>query len=349
MVRDEISLMQRKRGRSHSPRRRRRERANREAERHRQERRSMWTVGGSRSRVHTETCSRRPLVAPWQKDASASRPSAAPTSSTTATGSHSVPDLPRLGNGSANLVWWSELIGINDPMEENDRVLNNQTVDAVVDNLRSMSPNRRAAMVAQIVPFLGAFLAELLRAINLAQLPAVPGEGETDIIEDDENALLQAPLLYLENVDHDDGVVLMQNSDPRIPFGSKLSQLQAYLNGFDATQCAQVVTHLQIMVRRLRQLAGETSAQITDRFQRLEALLTSYLTEEVEVPLSLQVWSESQLRVLIPYLNNGRTPECLTTVEPSAAHAGVEKGEGANLGSWDVSVTGPEYGGCLNS
>ena len=63
------------------------------------------------------------------------------------------------------------MVGLQDPMQENDRVLDNQTIEAIVDNLKSMSPARQTAMVAQIVPFLGAFLAEILRAINLAQQP----------------------------------------------------------------------------------------------------------------------------------------------------------------------------------
>ena len=79
-------------------------------------------------------------------------------------------------------------MGLQDPMLENDRVLDNQTVEAIFDNLRSVSPGRRAAMVAQIVPFLGAFLAELLRAINLAQMPA---PAETETIEDEDSVLMQ--------------------------------------------------------------------------------------------------------------------------------------------------------------
>ena len=107
----------------------------------------------------------------------------------------------------------------------------------------------------------------------------------------------------------DDVMSAMQKFDASIPFGSKLSQLQGHLNGFDHTQCNQVACHLRVMVQRLRQLAGAVPNQVADRFQRLEALVASYYTEDVEVPLDLQIWSESQLRVLIPYLNGGRTPE----------------------------------------
>ena len=106
-----------------------------------------------------------------------------------------------------------------------------------------------------------------------------------------------------------DYVSMVQTFDPRIPFGSKLTQIQAQLNGLDTTQCAQAAWHLHVMTARTRRLAGTVNAQISDRFLRLEALVASYVTEEVEVPLSLQVWSEGQLRTLIPYLNGGRTPE----------------------------------------
>ena len=101
---------------------------------------------------------------------------------------------------------------------------------------------------------------------------------------------------------------MVQKFDPQIPFGSKLSQLQAHLNGFDKEQCEQVTSHLHVMLARLRRLAGHTSPKVTDRFQRLEALVAGYMTQEVDTPLDLQVWAESQLKILIPYLNAGRTP-----------------------------------------
>ena len=58
---DAISFMQRKRGRSPTPRRRRRQRAPREGDRARHERRHGWTIGAGSSRAVTETCSRRPV------------------------------------------------------------------------------------------------------------------------------------------------------------------------------------------------------------------------------------------------------------------------------------------------
>ena len=308
VLEDEVVLMQRKRGRSPTPRRRRRARAERQADRQRQENRHSWQIGAARSRARTETCSKRPLVAPWSRGKGsrhgASRPSAAPASGACGTSaapptSSGVPDIPPLGEGSGNIMWWSEMLGLQDPMLENDRVLENQTVDCLVENLRAMSPNQRTAMVAQIVPFLGALLAEVLRAINLAQLPAPEA---TEIVDDeeaeeDENALFQLGAVFGDNADNiqaeegdllEDGVSMMQQYDATIPFGSKLSQLQGHLEGFDSIQSNQVACHLRIMVQRLRQLAGTTSPQVTDRFQRLEALIASYFTEEVEVPLSLQ-------------------------------------------------------------
>ena len=188
---EEISLMQRKRRRSPSPRRRRRERAARDSERLRQERRSAWTIRSSRDKVTTETCSRKALTAPWQRSGGGSRPSGTsrPSSAPSTVTRPRVPDVPPLGNGSANVVWWSEILGLQDAMGDNNRVLDEQTVEAVVDNLRSMEPRRRTDMIAQLLPFLGCFLAEILRAIHLAQLP--PETDEPEYIEDDAPALMQ--------------------------------------------------------------------------------------------------------------------------------------------------------------
>ena len=324
---DAVTFMQRKRARAVSPRRRRRARARREEERQRQENRHSWEIGANRTRATTATCSTRPLRAPWWHGASArgrpSRPSAAtsgpstaaPDVASTPVASHGVPDIPPLGEGSANIVWWSEMVGLQDPMLENDRVLDNQTVECIVDNLRGMTPRRRAEMIAQVLRFLGAFLAELLRAINLSQLPA---PDAPELIEDDEEAMIQVSMQQEDNkaemsrascAQTGDEASLMQKFDASIPFGSKLSQRQGHLNGFDQTQCAQVACHLRTMVLRLRQLAGTVSSQVADRFLRLEALVAGYYTEDVKVPLSLQVWTESQLRILIPYLTGGRTPD----------------------------------------
>ena len=317
---DMAVLMQRKRARATTPRRRRRNRAQREEDRQRQERRRSWTVDADSSRASTATCSRRPLVPPWQKGRGrtreASKPSSAPMTTLSSAAEEGpaemgpVPAIPPLGEGSANIVWWAEMVGLQDPMQDNDRVLDNQTIEAIVDNLRSMAPRRRTEMVARF-PFLGAFLAELLRAINLSQLPQ---RTELETIEDDDTALMQntvrvrRPTASVEDVEL---VHLMQKFDPAVPFGSKLCQLQGRLNGFDKKQCGQVACHLRTMTQRLRTLAGTTSALVSDRFLRLEALVATYYVGDVDVPLSLQIWTEGQLRGLVPYLNGGRTPESL--------------------------------------
>ena len=267
---EEVSLMQRKRRRSQSPRRRRREREARDNERLRQERRSAWTIRPAGERVITETSSRKPLVAPWQRgggrNAGTSRPSSAPSTSSC----HRVPDVPPLGNGSANVVWWVEILGLQDAMGDNNRVLDEQTVEAVINNLRDMEPHRRTVMISQLLPFLGCFLTELLRAINLAQLPH--DDAEPEYIEDDEAALLQ---LGGSNFALDsDQVSMVQTYDPRVPFGSKLTQTQA------RTQCAQAAWHLRVMTARLRRLAGTMTVQVSDRFLRLEALVATYVTEK---------------------------------------------------------------------
>ena len=330
---DEMVLMQKKRSRAASPRRRRRARAGREEERKRQERRHSWQVDAASTRARTATCSSRPLAPPWTRGrgrATSSRLSSAPRARTPGTSSrtppasveHEVPDIPPLGDSAGNIVWWAEMLGLQDPMLENNRVLENATVECLVENLRSMSPNRRTAMVAQFVPFLGALMAEVLRAINLAQLPAMEEvEIEAEVLDDDDEAALyqlmgiqvnNKEVIKQTNEDQAaDEVGLMQHFDASIPFGSKLSQLQGHLEGFDSMQSGQVASHLQMMVQRLRRLAGTTSLQVTDRFQRLEALITSYYTDHTETPLSLQVWSEGQLRALIPYLNGGRTPDAV--------------------------------------
>ena len=83
--------------------------------------------------------------------------------------------------------------------------------------------------------------------------------------------LLQHPGLQLEVGMADSTALMQMHYDPAIPFGSRLSQLQGQLNGMSDGQSAQVAVHMQLMIGRLRQLAGDLSRQHRDRFERLEA------------------------------------------------------------------------------
>ena len=141
--------------------------------------------------------------------------------------------------------------------------------------------------------------------------------------EEDDTALLQqSGALYRAELS-DVAMLMQMRYDPSIPFGSRLSQLQAQLNGMSDGQSAQVATHMQMMIGRLRRLAGELSRQHKDRFERLEALVATYVEECDSAPLSLQIWGEHQLQALVPYLGGGtgKTPHSGNGADTSAGRA----------------------------
>ena len=179
--------MQRKRGRSPTPRRRRRQRQERERQRDRQQRRHEWTVHAGRTKATTETSSRRPLRAPWQRrPMTPPRPSSIPATAA-ASSSCEVPPRPDAQMGD-NVIWWSELIGLNDPMNNSVTVLSDQTVETIISNIREMTVEHRAYMLSELIPFLGALMAELLRAIATAiqqsqnEVVAVPVDDEDEAV-----------------------------------------------------------------------------------------------------------------------------------------------------------------------
>ena len=138
------------------------------------------------------------------------------------------------GTVGANVLW-SEVVGLNEPMEEVDRLLGDETVETIVSNLRDMEAQQRTRVIAERVPFRGAFLVELMRTINMATSQQ---EHEPTVVEDDDSALLQMDVRGGGGRQAGDAQSLMQVSvDPAIPFGSKLAQLQARLNSMDEVQC----------------------------------------------------------------------------------------------------------------
>ena len=314
---DGVVLMQRKRRRSPSPRRRRRGREQRVQNRSRQENRLHWTRGPASAPVTSTSSTAR---VPWRRGPGtrllASRPSSAPPSvtGTCAGTSSAATPIPRLtGEGSGNILWWGEIVGLQDPMEEQETILPPEVADNKARNLQEMSESQRTHMVAQIVPFLAAFLAELLRAVNLG-FPVNVDDQE----EGEESGMLQLDIIIRDGRDMD-ATSFMQGAMPTGRFGGLLQQLQSHLEGQDLAQQQQATAHLAKLLVHLRRLAGDLTPQLADRFARLEALLACFRGEDVDVPLAMQLWAEGQLRRLAP-LMGGAAP---LMVEETAAPAEV--------------------------
>ena len=144
-------------------------------------------------------------------------------------------------------------MGLQDPMEEQDTILPPEVAENIANNLQGMSEAKRTQMIAQIVPFLAAFLAEVLRAVNMG-CPVNVDEME----EGEESGMLQLGIREA-GVHEEDATVLMQGAVSMGRFGGLLQQLQSHLEGQDSSQQQQATSHMAKLLLHLRQLAGDLS------------------------------------------------------------------------------------------
>ena len=108
-----------------------------------------------------------------------------------------------------------------------------------------MTVEHRTYMLSELIPFVAAFMSELLRAIATGIEQSQQEVVEVPVEEEDEAILLQQPGMQLGEGMADSGALMQMHYDPAIPFGSRLSQLQGQLNGMSDGQSAQVAVHMQ--------------------------------------------------------------------------------------------------------
>ena len=252
-----------------------------------------------------------------------------------------MPPRPPVQMGN-NTIWWSEITGLNDPMNDSSTVLPDYTVDMITSNIREMTVEHRTYMLAELIPFVAAFLSELLRAVAAGIDQSQNEVVEVPVEEEEDAVLIQRPGLIRADESSEVTVLMQRHFDPAVPFGSRLAQLQAQLNGMSDGQSAQVAVHLQMLVGRLRRLAGELTKQHKDRFERLEALIATYVGECESAPLSLQVWGEHQLQALVPYLGEEQVEHrLLPTLLPGASGTRRVVRQALQMSSWSITPAVP--------
>ena len=281
-------LMQRrkdnKRQRSPTPRRRRipaRGRVQFEPSQ-RQMRRSSWMQNPERP-----TSSASWAAVPWRRSRNArahsrpSRPTRAaeaeneelceeePQEHPNASSSH-MPSAPPLPPFEEGIRTWGELIGILDPMDEAEQIIDPLVVTSGVDRIRRMSEEERAQLAIQLVRFLA-----ILQMVDqddvtvLLQLPATttrtslasPGAwadgGEDDGRDDD-----------------DDHPSLMHMVTDK--FGVMLQQLLGLLEKMGQPLASMRASFLLSMLADIQRPGTHVSAVVIEKMDRLQALLLSF-------------------------------------------------------------------------
>ena len=294
---DDTWLMQRgkgkdnKRRRSPTPRRRRipARRARTEVEpSQRQYRRAAWARTPQRP-----TCSQSWVNVPWRRDRGRSSRelgterehkddtqedngeeeainlTAAPSSEA------AVPPLPPFDEG---IRTWGELIGILDPMDQPEAIIDPLVVENAVDRIRRMGADERSQLAIQLVRFLAILYAEILRMLRLVEqddgtsLLQVPGpEKKGSPYADSPAPRVQVP--PGTNME-DEEVTFMQTAIDK--FGAMLQKLLGLMEKLGQPTASVRARFLRSMLAEVQRPGTHITAVVIDKMDRLQALLLSF-------------------------------------------------------------------------
>ena len=82
------------------------------------------------------------------------------------------PPIPTLDSLEPGVRWWADLIGMTNPLEEEDgeqRIICADTFRTIVANLQGQEREERSRNIASLLSFFGLFLAEMMRAVREAE------------------------------------------------------------------------------------------------------------------------------------------------------------------------------------
>ena len=332
-------LMQKgKRTRSPSPRRRRRHRREEEARRNNRQR---WMLPSSAPASRRDTCSvvRFPPSRPWAR-ATARRPGpreapksdmvevetdAVEANSTGARGSRDPPPpIPTLDALEPGVRWWSDLIGLTNPLEEEDgeqRIICADTFRTIVANLQGQGREERARNIASLLSFFGLFLAEMMRAIWEAENGDLQVLLQTSIDRHNRN--------HLQWVDHQQGeeVSLMHRlpSEADKGFYDVVKHIQTKLETMSKAGAARIANCMGHFLREhSEQKAVAKPEAAVGRMETIGALMAAFednslVTHDNVDPWCIDVWRNT----LLPYLQVGRPAEAAGSTQEHREAAGV--------------------------
>ena len=333
---DDLWLMQRgkgkdnKRRRSPTPRRRRipaRPRQRMEPSQ-RQHRRASWARTPTRP-----TCSQSWVEVPWRRHGGARSQSSRapepepdgeeePAINLTATSSAPAvaPPLPPFEEG---IRTWGELIGILDPMDKPESVIDPLVVENGVDRIRRMGSEERGQLAVQLVRFLAILYAEILRMLQMAEqdqgeetsLLQMSGEGSPPQqgsrtamakYQGEDNAMNEV----------DDVVQFMQTFPDK--FGPILQKLIGLLEKMSQSTAATRANFLRSMLTDVQRPGLHISAAVIDRMDRLQALLLSFDEGEAKDTTDEdREWCFRQWEVVKPILLDKRQETVANAQETS--------------------------------
>ena len=269
-------------------------------------RQASWTRTTTRP-----TCSESWVDVPWRRGRGRSSrepepdEEEEPTVNLTAASSApaEAPPLPPFEDG---IRTWGELIGVLDPMDEPESVIDPLVVENGVDRIRRMGSEERGQLAIQLVRFLAILYAEILRMLQLAE----EGEGASLLQLPGPDLLTPSGLPITgvknvedgEDVDREKGEVQLMQTMPD-KFGPVLQKLLGLLEKLDQPTAAVRARFLRSMLMDVQRPGLHISAAVIDKMDRLQALLLSFEEEEIkETTDEDREWSFSQWEVIKPIL-----------------------------------------------
>ena len=218
----------------------------------------------------------------------------------------SAPPMPPFEEGVRT---WGELIGILDPMDEAEQIIDPLVVTNGVDRIRRMSPEERSQLAIQLVRFLAILYAEILRMLQMVDqddvtvLMQVPDKflrarslagpemlgvrGKEEVVQYGSDPWMKLVLLGPRpppgdegkvwsgwNTESDEEVSLMQTAVDK--FGVMLQELLDLLERMGQPLASTRATFLLSMLADVQRPGTHISAGVIDRMDRLQALLLSF-------------------------------------------------------------------------
>ena len=185
------------------------------------------------------------------------------------------PPLPPFEEGVRT---WGELIGILDPMDEPESVIDPLVVENGVDRIRRMGQEERSQLAVQLVRFLAILYAEILRMLQLAEqeegtsLLQMPGVAPAGL----SRGRLPSSRALVEQDEYGDGeeVQLMQTMVDK--FGVLLQKLLGLLEKLGQPSAGVRAGFLRSMLADVQRPGTHITAVVIEKMDRLQALLLSF-------------------------------------------------------------------------
>ena len=301
------SLMQRgKRPRSSSPRRRRRHRREEET---RRQNRQRWLRPSTAPVSRTTTCSvvRFPPRRPWTRRSAGESLARGKNNSemvdvevsndgvedTRARGSRDPPPpIPTLDSLEPGVSWWADLIGMTNPLEEEDgeqRIINEDTFRTIVANLQGQGREERNRNIGSLLSCFGLFLAEMMRAVweaengDLQVLLQVSASWQTSVAMHDEDT---------ESL-HGDDVFFMQRmlGKPDLDFHAVIRQIQKKMESMSKAGAARIARCMGHFLHEHSQRKGVKRPEgAMAKFETIGALMAAFEDNQLVTHEEVDPW-----------------------------------------------------------